>query len=77
MPEPDSPTMPSELPAVDRVGDAVDGPHHAVVREERDLEVAHLEQRHQYLTRGSRKAYTMSTMRFMKMMKKAPKRTVP
>ena len=78
LPEPDSPTMPSERPALDVVGDAVDGAHDAVVGDEAGRRGRGPQQRrHQYRTRGSRKAYTMSTIRFMMMMKNAPKSTVP
>ena len=37
LPEPDSPTMPSAWPVLDRVGDAVDGLDDAVVGVEVDL----------------------------------------
>ena len=40
-------------------------------------EVVDLQEGHQYRTRGSRKAYTMSTSRFMMMMASAPMSTVP
>ena len=46
LPEPDSPTMPSERPGVDGERDPVDGAHDAVVRLEPDLQVADVEQRH-------------------------------
>ena len=79
LPEPDSPTMPSVLPALDAVGDAVDGLDQAVLGLEVDPEVLDLKQRsgHQYRTRGSMNAYRMSTMSDMLTMKKAPNSTVP
>ncbi len=43
LPEPDSPTMPSVWPAVDRVGEPVDGLDDAVVGVEVDLQVLDLE----------------------------------
>ena len=44
LPEPDSPTMPSVLPSLDRERDAVDRLHDAVVRLEVGLEVVDLEE---------------------------------
>ena len=58
---------PERLAAVQRVGEIGHGPDVSVVRREHDIEVADLENglAHAYRTRGSRKAYAMSTMRFM------------
>ena len=59
LPEPDSPTMPSVLPSLDRERDAVDRLHDPVVRLEVGLEVVDLEERlrHQLRRmRGSMKA---------------------
>ena len=51
LPEPDSPTMPSTSPGRERERDAVDGAHEAVLGAERDVQVAHLEQRLAQATR--------------------------
>ncbi len=45
LPEPDSPTMPSTSPGLERERDAVDRAHDAVLGAERDAQVAYLEQR--------------------------------
>ena len=44
LPEPDSPTMPSVRPALERQRDAVDGSDRAAIRLEVRDEVGHLEQ---------------------------------
>ncbi len=45
LPEPDSPTIPSVLPARDLVGDPVDRMHDAVFRRELDVQVLDAQQR--------------------------------
>ena len=46
LPQPDSPTMPSVAPRLDREADAVDRAHDAFAGEEVRLKVVDLEQRH-------------------------------
>ncbi len=46
LPQPDSPTMPSVLPLLDRERDAVHGLDHAVLGLEVDPQVLYLEQAH-------------------------------
>ena len=65
LPQPDSPTMPSVLPALDREADAVDRVHHALAGEEVGAQVAHLEQRlaHVSLVLGSSASRRPSAMK--------------
>ena len=78
-PEPDSPTIPSVCPSVDRVRDPVDGVHDPVLGREPDAKVLDLQQwlAHEYRTLGSRYAYPMSTTRLKKTMKNAPNSVMP
>ncbi len=68
LPEPDSPTMPSVSPRRSVKERPETALHDAVLGRELDREVADVEEQlaaHEYRTRGSRKAYTTSTTRFM------------
>src|SRR6185295_1135235 len=65
------------LAGLDRVGDAVQRLDDTVLGLEVDAEVLDLEQGHQYRTLGSRKAYRMSTSRFMNTTANARNRVVP
>ena len=79
LPDPDSPTTPS----VFRASSESETPSTAwttpsiVLKETCRSSISSSAIGYPYVTLGSRKAYRMSTARFAKTMKKAPKRTVP
>ena len=73
LPLPDSPTMPSVSPAVDRQADTVDRMDHALACEEVRAQVAHLEERgaHVSLVLGSRASRRPSAMKLAQRMRYA------